>query len=218
MADLKKVETKSQETVEPIVSSNIEVTSNSDETVKKEPFVSKKVKVEHRATEIPKISRKFSKTRRDLIDEPVKSIENEVPTTNAEKDEEVLAEPIKKFERNHENLQLIWKNFVTKEMSQDKRALYNLMLVLAPEFDNNSLKITLQSEQQQLMFEEIRPTVLGYVNSQLLEPLESAYVHLDDSIKLGMDKPYTQSEQLDYLIEKSPVLKEAIEKLDLRLK
>lgn len=171
-------------------------------------------KVEHTPTVIPRISKKFKKTKQDLV-EPNKQDEKEEESTSKNAPEN---EASKKYERSHENLQMIWKDFVTNEMPKGKRSLYNLMLNLAPAFEGNSLKITLQSEQQQLMFEEVRPMVLGYVNSQLVEPLESAFVKLDDSIKLGMDKPYTQSEQLDYLIEKSPILKEAIEKLDLRLK
>jgi hypothetical protein len=92
------------------------------------------------------------------------------------------------------------------------------MLVLNPEIEGNSLKFTLQSEQQQLLFEEIRPEVLGYVNSKLSDKLESAFVVLDDSVKLGMDKPYTSSEQLEYMLKKSPELREAMSKLDLRIK
>ena len=92
------------------------------------------------------------------------------------------------------------------------------MLVLNPEIEGNGLKFTLQSEQQQLLFEEIRPEVLGYVNSKLSDKLESAFVVLDDSVKLGMDKPYTPSEQLEYMLKKSPELREAMSKLDLRIK
>ena len=67
-------------------------------------------------------------------------------------------------------------------------------------------------------FEEIRPEVLGYINSKLLDKLESAFVVIDDSVKLGMDKPYTPSEQLEYMLNKSPELREAMEKFDLRIK
>jgi len=92
------------------------------------------------------------------------------------------------------------------------------MRVLEPIVKESSLVFTLQSEQQKLLFEEIRPEVLGFVNNRLLMKLESVTVEIDDSIKLGMDKPYTSAEQLDYMVKKSPELREAIEKLDLRIK
>lgn len=162
---------------------------------------------------MPKIGSKFKKTKQELIGE-TKDQKEDKNISSSTKNDDLQ----KLYDLNLENLKTIYFEYVETFMSRDKQSLFNLMRVVEPYINEKVLMFTFQSEQQRQSFEEIRPEVLGYINQRLKDKLEAVDVEIDDSIKLGMDKPYTPSEQLDYMLSKSPILKEAMDKLDLRLK
>ena len=173
----------------------------------------KKAHIEHSPSVIPKINRKFKKTKLDLS-------ENEkVNEPNIEEEKiPVVKEEHELLDSSEASLNIIYQDYLENKLTKDKMSLNNLMRVITPKIIENRLHFVLQSEQQKLLFEDIRPEVLGFVNNRLKDKLESVSVELDDSIKLGMDKPYTSAEQLEYMVNKSPELREAIERLDLRIK
>ncbi len=134
--------------------------------------------------------------------QPLEVFENEIDNSS-----------IKRVTVSSEQLNSAIKQFISTQGARVSSALKLLTYSLTSE---NSLKIVLGSKAQEGLIEEVRASLIQFLNKTLpvkVTGLETELAELENTER----RPYTDREKLEYLTKKHPLLAKTIEDLQLRI-
>ena len=134
--------------------------------------------------------------------QPLEVFENEIDNSS-----------IKRVTVSSEQLNSAIKQFISTQGARVSSALKLLTYSLTSE---NSLKIVLGSKAQEGLIEEVRASLIQFLNKNLpvkVTGLETELAELENTER----RPYTDREKLEYLTKKHPLLAKTIEDLQLRI-
>jgi DNA polymerase-3 subunit gamma/tau len=105
---------------------------------------------------------------------------------------------------------------VERIISTKSPRLSNLLKSVNFDFEGSDLKLIVQSKMQFVAIEEIKTELTQEIISLSNNRYNSINIELGEVTETAR-KPYTDKEKLDFLVDKHPMLQNAIDKLQLRL-
>lgn len=82
--------------------------------------------------------------------------------------------------------------------------------------ENDTFIFVVTGKMQESFLEELRPDILRELRGLTNSAISKFNFEFEEALETGR-KPYTDAEKLNFLLEKHPLLQEAVEKLKLRL-
>lgn len=153
------------------------------------------------------VEKKVASTRLGLLDRSsFKKSKQEISESNSIEQE--IKEKNSVVLEHHEMIERI--------ISTKSPRLSNLLKSVNFDFAGSDLKLIVQSKMQFVAIEEIKTELTQEIISLSNNRFNSISIELGEVTETAR-KPYTDKEKLDFLVDKHPMLQNAIDKLQLRL-
>jgi DNA polymerase-3 subunit gamma/tau len=153
------------------------------------------------------VEKKVASTRLGLLDRSsFKKSKQEISESNSIEQE--IKEKNSVVLEHHEMIERI--------ISTKSPRLSNLLKSVKFDFEGPDLKLIVQSKMQFVAIEEIKTELIQEIISLSNNRYNSIIIELGEVTETTR-KPYTDKEKLDFLVDKHPMLQNAIDKLQLRL-
>jgi hypothetical protein len=153
------------------------------------------------------VEKKVASTRLGLLDRSsFKKSKQEISESNSIEQE--IKEKNSVVLEHHEMIERI--------ISTKSPRLSNLLKSVKFDFEGPDLKLIVQSKMQFVAIEEIKTELTQEIISLSNNRYNSISIELGEVTETTR-KPYTDKEKLDFLVDKHPMLQNAIDKLQLRL-
>jgi hypothetical protein len=158
------------------------------------------------------------KTRKKLsLDHSISinSIEQNLLSSNKQIETEAIASDTKKQKISQEEMNQLWENYASSIVS-DKPHITSLFRFNRPITTEEGFKVTVNTQVQKNMFDEVLPHFADYVKKQKAISV-GLVVELSKENEKTPAKAFTQKEKLDRMIQKNHHLLALIQQLQLKL-